>query len=315
VKIPHKNSLRSRSGSRLFTALLLASVTLLSGCASTEEKVVEVVVEPVQQATNMGGYINEVSQAMADQLIRNTDLTQFSENPVAITSFVNLENFEETSRMGEIIAENMVHELQVRGHKVIDFKMMPYIRVTESGDFVRSREIDELMTQHNINVVLTGTYVFHSDGLVINARMMEFESGVVVSSAQSSIPGWYVNAVEGVRTGQYEQPVTADVEVGDVSVSHNSMESEADMALAVSDSEIDEVTSDKPAGFSRDLQALDDLLFNGGALEAQAAESAEEQSADFVDTQAESGRYLCSPQGICFDRQKAGLDTESVAQL
>lgn len=293
--------------------VLLLAPMLIGGCIGTPEKPEDLVVEPVQQSTNMGGYINEVSQAMADQLIRNTDLTQFSQNPVAITSFVNLENFDETNRVGEIIAENMVHELQVRGHKVIDFKMMPYIRVTPKGDFVRSREIEELVARHDINIVLTGTYVFHSDGLVVNARMMEFESGVVVSSAQGSVPGWYVDAIDRVRTGHYEEAPVADVEVGEVSEMHSSSGVGGDPTAEVGG--VPAVTP-TASGFSRDLQALDDLLFDSEGAEQKGGDAVEEPAADPMENRVDGGRYLCSPEGICFDRQNSGaIESAGVAQL
>ena len=280
------------------TALLLLSATLLSGCIGQGTKPVQVVAvpEPVQAPTNLGGYMNEVSQAMADQLIRNSDLMQLSQNPVAITSFVNLEDFDETNRTGEIIAENMLHELQVRGHKVIDFKMMPYIRVTPQGDFVRSRDIEELMTKHNINVVLTGTYVYHNDGLVVNARMMDFASGVVVSSAQGSLPGWYVKAVDSVKSGAATaspevaiEPAEADVYVGDVADTEQPVEPA------------------NPQGFSRELHALDDLLFSDELEEKSDSERADEHAAKMEYQQ----RYLCSPQGICFERQ--GIRNEQIS--
>ncbi len=279
------------------TASALAAL-VLSGCVGSTQPVQVVAPEPELVPTNMGGYINEVSQAMADQLIRNTDITQFSDNPVAITSFVNLENFDETSRLSEIIVENMMHELQVRGHKVIDFKMMPYIRVTPDGDFVRSRDVDELMAKHNINIVLSGTYVYHNDGLVVNARMMEFDTGVVVSSAQGSVPGWYVDAVEGVKRATASvAPETgkpaADVEAG------------AGMNHALSEIE-ESVEPREPAGFSKELHALDDLLFSSDA--AAAAEEAERQA-------AKEERYLCSPEGICFDRQRGKESVEEAVEL
>lgn len=204
----------------------------------------------------MGGFINEVSQAMADQLVRNTDLTQFSQNPVAITSFVNLEDFDESSRISEILVENLIHELQVRGHKVIDFKMMPYIRVTPKGDFVRSREVDELIKKQNINIVLTGTYVYHNDGLVVNARMMEFASGVVVSSAQGSVPGWYVDAVEkrvarsGSSLGEEPEGVLPESPVNDGGMSNGMGDGMAT------------VPQQPQKGFSGELHKLDELLFS-----------------------------------------------------
>jgi hypothetical protein len=58
-----------------------------------------------------------------------------------------------------------------------------------------------------------------------------------------------------------------------------------------------------PSGFSRELHALDELLFSTDT--EAAAEEAERHS-------AREARYLCSPQGVCFDRQR-GQEVDSVA--
>ena len=279
---------------RLAYALLSLSLPIVfTGCGHQEEKIVA---EAPVEMISMGGYINEVTQSMADQLIRNTDIMQFSQNPVAITSFVNLEDFDETNRVGEIVAENMVHELQVRGHRVVDFKMTPYIRVTPEGDFVRSREVEELARKQNINIILTGTYVYHNDGLVINARMIDLESSVVLSSAQGSVPGWFVDDVTSMKGRTLvaeESGIGASSSVPD----HNSEE---------------QVGAAPGIGFSKDLQDLDSILFSDMPVETAEDASSEVAAVteDGGDTAGESllptsktqDRYLCSPEGICFDR-------------
>ncbi len=272
---------------------MLLSSLLLGGCIGGGEKPEPVAVVEVEPEPSIAAHINEVSQMMADQLIRNTDITQFSQNPVAVTSFVNLENFEETSRLGEIIAENMIHELQVHGHKVIDYKVTPFIRVTPKGDFVKSREVEELVKRHKINVVLTGTYVVHNDGVMFNARMMEFDSGVVVSSAQGTVPGWTAYAVENRTAPMVEELVAATAEAP------------APVAVA-------EIAPAAPAanaeGFSQELQTLDDILFSEEVMPVAAAVAPAAANSN-------AGRYICLKSGVCFERKEKKKDENKGAAL
>ncbi len=288
---------------QLFAGLICSSALLLSGCSGmvaekpvVEEAVIEKKVEPKVEPT-IAGHINEISHALADQLIRNTDIKHFSQTPVAVTSFVNLEDFDETSRVGEIIAQNMVHELQVRGHKVIDFKLMPFIEVTPKGDFVMSRDLEELVTRHKINVVLTGTYVMHNDGVVLNARMIEFESGVVVSSAQASIPGWTVDALD---KGLASSSPMADP-VGDGhGVSPALGSTMVDDGLAT----VEPATTEQ---FSKDLYELDAILFSDTAAPAEVNGAIQPLLAPQHNSAVQSGsNYLCLENGVCFGGNSSG---------
>ncbi len=272
-------------------------MALLSGCGSSDPVRVAAPQEPqLAKPQPVASHLNEVSQMLADQLVRNTDIDQFSQAPVAITSFVNLENFEESSRLGEIIAQNMVHELQVRGHQVIDFKMTPHIRVTPEGDFVMSRDIDELVARRNIDVVLTGTYVVHSDGVTLNARLVEFESGVVLSSAQASIPGWTVYAVEPPMVSQGQPMVEMSTEVA------------VDDPLPI---ETETITAMSAGGFSGELDALDQVLFGNAEVATLGATVVTSYSEREAAMRRQMSRYLCLEDGVCFDNGKKGTVTPS----
>ena len=54
-----------------------------------------------------------------------------------------------------------------------------------NGDFVFSRDVAELRRNHNIHYFLAGTVARNGDGVVINARLIQADSGVIVSSGQA----------------------------------------------------------------------------------------------------------------------------------
>ncbi|MBT4300676.1 MAG: hypothetical protein HOD47_05515, partial [Gammaproteobacteria bacterium] len=131
---------------------------------------------------SLAGELNKVSRLLTDQLAQNRDMKRISNTPIAVTSIVDLENFKSTNKIGLWLTENMMHELQVRGFNVVDFKMMPAIQVTENGDFSMSKLVKELRGKHNINYVMTGTFAEHPAGVLINARIVNMENSTVVSS-------------------------------------------------------------------------------------------------------------------------------------
>ncbi|EWH09939.1 lipoprotein [Catenovulum agarivorans DS-2] len=132
--------------------------------------------------------ISDYVEAMAIKLIKNmryvTDKT-----PVAVASFVPVDsNLEETNLFGIHLAESFQHQAMVLGLSVVDYKATGTIRVTETGDFALSRDIDELRQWHPIEYVLTGTFTYKDNGVEVVARMVGIESRAIVASSQGFIP-------------------------------------------------------------------------------------------------------------------------------
>jgi TolB-like protein len=133
--------------------------------------------------------INDVVKGLAYQMLDSSNFVS-NKNPVAVTSFVNLDDLETTNWLGNQIAENFVHELQHHGLTVIDFKTTGHIRVTKQGDYVFSRDWQERPSRQIIDYVVAGTMMEQDNGILVNARMIGIKSKVVVASAQSFIPRW-----------------------------------------------------------------------------------------------------------------------------
>jgi flagellar H-ring protein FlgO len=135
--------------------------------------------------------INDVVKGLAYQMLKSSSFVN-PKTPIAVASFVNLEHLESTNWLGMQLAENFVHELQRHGMVVVDFKTTGYIRVTKDGDFVFSRDWQELPERQIIDYVVTGTMMEQENGVMINARMIGMQSRVVVATAQSFIPSWVI---------------------------------------------------------------------------------------------------------------------------
>ncbi len=133
--------------------------------------------------------INDVVKGLAYQMLTSSSFVN-AKTPVAVASFVDLKDLETTNWLGNQLAESFVHELQRHGLVVIDFKTTGHIRVTKSGDYVFSRDWQELPERQIIDYVVSGTMVEQENGILVNARMIGIQSKVVVATAQSFIPAW-----------------------------------------------------------------------------------------------------------------------------
>jgi len=135
--------------------------------------------------------INDVVKGLAYQMLESSTFVT-PKTPIAVASFVDLKNLETTNSLGNQLSESFIHEMQRHGLVVIDFKTTGHIRVTADGDYVFSRDWQELPERQIIDYVVTGTMMQQNEGVLVNARMIGMQSRVVVATAQSFIPAWVV---------------------------------------------------------------------------------------------------------------------------
>ena len=135
--------------------------------------------------------INDVVKVMADNLVKSSDYVSPS-TPVAVASFVNLDDLESTHWLGNQLSESLIYELQHHGLKVVDFKTTGNIRVTKNGDFVQSRDWQQLPSRQIIDYIVTGTMAKQDGGVMVNARIIGMKSHIVVATSQAYIPDWVV---------------------------------------------------------------------------------------------------------------------------
>lgn len=115
---------------------------------------------------------------------------------VAVASFVDLgSDLQASNVVGNQLAESFVHQMQQYGIAMVDYKTSKGIRVTSQGDFVFSRQHQHLDTLQIIDYVLSGTMLHTPNGILVNARVINFRSKVVAASSQQLIPHFVISAL------------------------------------------------------------------------------------------------------------------------
>jgi TolB-like protein len=132
--------------------------------------------------------INHYVRGLMQDLVANLQYVNGT-TPVAVVSFVMLNSdYNDANLLGIQIAESLIHEVHKFGIPVIDFKTTGFIRVTEQGDFAFSKDYEDFSGEMPARYIVGGTMLKHTDGYLINARIVGVQSQAVVASAQSFIP-------------------------------------------------------------------------------------------------------------------------------
>jgi TolB-like protein len=149
----------------------------------------EVLTEPlvIQPGRTPAGRFNARMIFLADQLERNVDRKSV-DNTFVVTSFSNLNRLSESSGLGRLIGENLIHELQVRRWRVFEMRMTKDVIISETGEVSLSRNDNRIRNTFKLGGVVTGTYSTAGNDIIINARVVDVETGLVISSAQTHLP-------------------------------------------------------------------------------------------------------------------------------
>ncbi|MDG6097700.1 hypothetical protein EXU34_09600 [Alteromonas sp. ZYF713] len=139
--------------------------------------------------------LGDYAEQMTMKLIENMRYVS-TNTPVAVTSLVDLDSsLSHTNILGNQMAESFITELQEFGIPVVDYKTTGVIHVGGSGDFVFSRNLGELERNPYIKYILSGTMTYNDRGIILNIRMVDINSKVVVASSKGFIPQFVVDSL------------------------------------------------------------------------------------------------------------------------
>jgi len=142
--------------------------------------------QPYAQTSNVHQNLNGAIVAMADQLFISNIFGKHDDTSIILTSFVDLNQFAKTTTFGRLLSESMFNELHIRNFKVTDFRGQNAVSVNEDGEFHITRNVDKLKDHISATeFIVVGTYVkFEHHSVLINARILDSESGAIISTAR-----------------------------------------------------------------------------------------------------------------------------------
>ena len=128
------------------------------------------------------------TQFLAKEIYRNLRTPTVINAPTIVTSFVDLNELEKTSVFGRLMAEKMLNELNRKGFHVVEVRRAQDLFIKKSvGEMILTRDINELASITKARTVLAGTYVATSEGVIINARLIDIKSPEILSSVSYEV--------------------------------------------------------------------------------------------------------------------------------
>ena len=143
--------------------------------------------------------IDPISEALSQMAVQiNAGLLQnrVKRLPVAVVPFTNLHNERKVGRFGERLEQGMIYQMQQHGYNMVDYRAAGL--VTSSKEPLSRQNLSELRVRYKVYFLVTGTYAQHSDGIVVNARVIDTTTRQVVANGQSHIAN---SRLEGALPG------------------------------------------------------------------------------------------------------------------
>ena len=108
--------------------------------------------------------------------------------PVVVTTFVDLNNLNKSSIFGRVLAEEVLNELHHAGFTVSEIRKGKDIFIRqELGELILSRNAREVLGRSNARAILAGTYVATEKSIIVNARLIDINSPLILSSSSYTL--------------------------------------------------------------------------------------------------------------------------------
>ncbi|WP_415890788.1 FlgO family outer membrane protein [Neptuniibacter sp. SY11_33] len=166
---------------KLLSALLIGVTLITAGCASDKAARSK----PTEQKVDLVGVLSDARNPLFNKL-----LSPLSKDQAIMTaSFANIDNLSSSSTFGRMAAEVISAGLTKRGYKVIEVKMRDSLFIKQrAGEFMLSRQLQNISQQHDAQAVLLGTYAIGGENLYVNARLVRTVDNIVLSSHDFVLP-------------------------------------------------------------------------------------------------------------------------------
>ncbi len=166
----------------IITIFLLS--LLLSGCSYFN-------------GTRLEGYLGadenliSLSYKIAENIEKNAFppiMPRDPDRPLLITTFVDNNDLNRTSRFGRILQEHITSRFVQLGYTVKEIKLRKDLLIRrKSGELMLSRDLRHLNPTLEAQAILVGTYSFTNRTMYISARLVNPETSTIMSSADYNL--------------------------------------------------------------------------------------------------------------------------------
>ena len=163
--------------------IVAASVLMLSGLAGCEGTL------PMPKPAPPKADIMGSSHKAADTLIQRAGGALKPGKSVIAATFVDIDDLSKASSFGRVVSKQVSSRFTERGIRVIEMQMRNDVYIQQrGGEFLLSRELRNISSQHNAQAVIVGTYAAARKNIYVTARLVRASDNVVLASFDYSLP-------------------------------------------------------------------------------------------------------------------------------
>lgn len=177
-------------------ALIALSAFLLGSCATQAGG-------PTYEAAAHSQLI-QANYDATDRLLAGLRAPIDPNAPILTAVLVNIDQLDESSRFGRIVAEHIASRLTQKGYAVVEAKLRGSLFVKQSeGEILLSRELKDISQSHNAQVVVVGTYAVAADYLYVNLKVVSPQDNIVLAAHNYALP---INDNTEALLGRHKRP-------------------------------------------------------------------------------------------------------------
>ena len=108
---------------------------------------------------------------------------------VLVASLVNVDNLEQSSTFGRMVAEQASGRLAQLGYMIREPKLRGSLAIKRrTGELMLSRDLMQLGRSQQAQAVVTGTYAVGGENIYVNLRLIALGSGQILSAVDYLVP-------------------------------------------------------------------------------------------------------------------------------
>lgn len=181
----HKALLHTLKQHKYLTVLLRAflviiAVIIVAGCSKRFHSLPAFSAFPIGDPENQSVGRFKTSY-LADQI--HAYYNGYASGPLAVSTFVDINNLYGSSAFGRILSEQILSELSMKGYKVVEIRQSDVMQIMSGqGEFGMSRDANLLRPSREVSGIIVGTYAVSPVRVYINARLIDPATSIVQSA-------------------------------------------------------------------------------------------------------------------------------------
>ncbi len=129
------------------------------------------------------------SHAAADVLIQRAGDSLKPGKSLIGATFVNIDDLNRASSFGRIVSEQVATRFSEMGYQVIEMLLRNNVYIKQrGGEFLLSRELRNISSEHNAQAVIVGTYAVARKNVYVTARLIRASDSVILASYDYIVP-------------------------------------------------------------------------------------------------------------------------------